>query len=179
MIKRTGVYRIKCLVTQRCYIGSSVNMDGRIATHIRELCWGNHPNVELQQDWAEHHIENFRFKILWQTDKSVSKAKLLEVEREILLHYENTYNIYKQCDPTGHAVSQEHRDKIGVALKKAWKNPELRAKQQKKYTPEWRAAQSAAQSKRAKAIWSDPVRAQLQREKINEGIRRAQEQNKT
>ena len=71
------------------------------------------------------------------------------------------------------ATPDETRQKISIALKKTWENPELRAraskKQRKRWTPERRAAMSAER----KEFWRrwredrDRVKAILAREAGN------------
>ena len=87
----TGIYKITCLTTNKSYIGQSVSIKRRWATHQRELANNIHPNQYLQNAYNKYGKENFTYEIL----ELCSKDKLNEREQcyvKIFDSYKNGYN---------------------------------------------------------------------------------------
>lgn len=61
---RSGVYKIRCLVNDRCYIGSSVDVVKRLYNHHWHLISDRHPNQKLQRAWNKHGATNFEFSVV-------------------------------------------------------------------------------------------------------------------
>ena len=59
----SGIYKIIC-INDKFYIGSSVNIEGRLKYHIRFLKRNKHTNKRLQKAWNEYGEKNFRFEIV-------------------------------------------------------------------------------------------------------------------
>lgn len=59
-----GVYYIFCEPDQRLYIGSSVNVETRIAKHRSHLRAGNHRSKRMQAAWNEYGESAFEFVLL-------------------------------------------------------------------------------------------------------------------
>ncbi|MEK7136673.1 MAG: GIY-YIG nuclease family protein [Patescibacteria group bacterium] len=59
-----GIYQIKNVLTGECYIGSSFNIQRRLADHMRYLSDGVHINKMLQGSWKKYGSENFTISIL-------------------------------------------------------------------------------------------------------------------
>lgn len=59
-----GVYRIKNLVNGKIFIGSSLNLPGRINRHKFELKFGSDNIKELQEDYNKYGEGNFTFEII-------------------------------------------------------------------------------------------------------------------
>lgn len=59
-----GVYQIVNLVTGKRYIGSSVNVQHRMAEHRRDLKRGRHHSRYLQASWNKHGAAAFEFRPL-------------------------------------------------------------------------------------------------------------------
>ena len=96
----TGIYKITCLANNKSYIGQSVSIKRRWATHQRELAAGTHYNVYLQRAYNKYGKDNFTYEIL----ELCSKDKLNEREQfyvKIFDTFENGYN----CDRGGHNTS--------------------------------------------------------------------------
>ena len=72
----TGIYKITCLATNKSYIGQSVSIKRRWATHKRELAKNIHYNTYLQNAYNKYGEENFTYEIL----ELCSKDKLNERE---------------------------------------------------------------------------------------------------
>ena len=65
-----GIYKIKNLINNKCYIGSSVNTDKRIKNHKIMLLGGYHNNEYLQNSVLKHGIENFSFEVVSLCDEA-------------------------------------------------------------------------------------------------------------
>lgn len=86
--KMNGVYRLYFVNDTRCYIGSSVNLNSRLRTHIIELLMNTHSNTLLQKAFNKHGYINYRWEIL---ESNLSKKELLKVEyKYIKLYKSNT-----------------------------------------------------------------------------------------
>jgi hypothetical protein len=59
-----GVFQIRNSVTERIYLGSSLNITGKINSHRFLLKNGLSVILELQNDWNQYGEENFTFEIL-------------------------------------------------------------------------------------------------------------------
>ncbi len=59
-----GVYCIKNLVNGKIFIGSSLNLPGRINRHKFELKFGSENIKELQEDYNKYGETNFSFEII-------------------------------------------------------------------------------------------------------------------
>lgn len=61
---KMGIYTITNNITNKLYVGSSVNINKRWKTHVSQLRNNNHPNVYLQNSWKKYGELNFSFKIV-------------------------------------------------------------------------------------------------------------------
>lgn len=96
----TGIYKITCLANNKSYIGQSVSIKRRWATHQRELVNGVHYNQYLQNAYNKYGKDSFTYEIL----ELCPKEKLNEREQfyvKIFDSFENGYN----CDLGGHNTS--------------------------------------------------------------------------
>jgi group I intron endonuclease len=73
---RCGIYKITNKVNGKCIIGSSVNMESRLACHKSILKDNKHYNTYLQHSWNKYGEDNFIFEIINLCDKE----NLLEFE---------------------------------------------------------------------------------------------------
>jgi len=122
----SGVYQIINDVTQRCYIGSTVNLQRRFSDHKRDLNRGTHHSPILQNAWNKHGESKFRFEIIEKCEKS----HLIEREQYYFNILNPEYNIcriagnclgIKRSDETrmrmsqslsGRKLSEEHKQKL-------------------------------------------------------------------
>ena len=73
----SGIYAILNLVNGKVYIGSSINVNGRLAVHRIALARGKHGNSHLQGAWNKHGPGAFSFEVL----KECPEDELLEQEQ--------------------------------------------------------------------------------------------------
>lgn len=83
-----GIYRIKNLVNDRCYYGSSKQIRKRWLRHVRELKSNTHINSILQRAWNKYGEDSFVFEVVEQC----SIKALLETEQRYL-DLQPEYNI--------------------------------------------------------------------------------------
>ena len=94
-----GIYKIENIVTGTVYIGQTTNYWDRIRKHLFMLNEVKHENPHLQDDWNRFGRDNFKFCIELYIDISDKfsdsdiKLILLFYENEIILKYNNKYNI--------------------------------------------------------------------------------------
>lgn len=87
-MSKSGIYKIKNIINNKVYIGSTNNLTKRLREHKSSLKNGNHYNYHLQNAYELYKIENFEFSILE------------ECNSEFLLERENYYiNFYNSKDP--------------------------------------------------------------------------------
>ena len=106
--QRSGVYEIRCMVTNKIYIGSSVDMKFRWAQHRVRLNKGHHRNAHLQAAWNRYGESAFQFTVLQYAER----ADLLRIEQEWI---ERTncadrdvgFNIYKVAGSPGDSSARE------------------------------------------------------------------------
>lgn len=68
--KICGIYCIRNLENEKCYVGQSVDIYKRWSQHRLELNKHKHYNVALQADWDKYGSEAFDFKIVEACNES-------------------------------------------------------------------------------------------------------------
>lgn len=68
MKQESGIYLIYCLVNERVYVGSSVNVVKRLKQHQNELEKGKHSNSLLQRAWNKYGQDAFAFGLIERID---------------------------------------------------------------------------------------------------------------
>ena len=116
-MKISGVYFIKNKVTEKCYVGSSIDIYRRWARHKDELIKNKHHSQKLQNSWNKHGSDNFEFVWIQQGCQSVL-SKLEQKWIDLCDSYNNGYN----CAPIANNVgllpkTEEHKRKIGQSHK--------------------------------------------------------------
>lgn len=124
----SGIYVIYNSLTNKRYIGSTVNLRRRITMHRCLLNKGKHFNGHLQNSWNKNKGKNFKFNIL---EKIVDKNELIKREQLWINYYKSCisefgYNICSVAGTTlgikfseevkkkmrGRILSHEHKRKI-------------------------------------------------------------------
>lgn len=59
MCRICTIYKIKNIITNQIYIGSSINIRSRIRRHFKELKDGKHHSLKLQRSYDKYGKENF------------------------------------------------------------------------------------------------------------------------
>ncbi len=111
---KSGVYRIRNIVNQHCYIGSAVNIAQRWRSHLCAL--KNHKKAppKLQNAWGKHGESAFSFEVIIYCDASdclIEEQKAIDREKP----YYNTRQIaesnigVKWSEETNRKKHERHR----------------------------------------------------------------------
>lgn len=116
-----GVYEIKNLVTDKIYIGGSVDVYARWRLHLHELRHKKHQNGRLQNSFNKHGENVFVFKIV----ELCSPPVLTDREQfylDTIRPYENGYNLAMGARRVmiGFKHSEESIKKMSESQKKKW-----------------------------------------------------------
>lgn len=162
-----GVYIITCNITNKRYVGESVNIESRWSKHKHHLRNGTHRVARLQSDWDSYSESEFTFSI-----EEVCAVDVLKVRGQ---HY---MDLYDCCNPNkGYnkeplstsskgvkrkPLTSEHKKKCGESIKLKWQTDrEAFMKNRKSPSEEFREAHSI----RHKKLWTDPEYRARQRDK--------------
>jgi len=74
----SGIYCIKNLTNNKCYVGSSKNIFNRLRYHISQLNNNNHTNNILQNDWNKFRAIDFTVKILELVEGAHNNRLIIE-----------------------------------------------------------------------------------------------------
>lgn len=107
MQNKSGVYRIRNILNNDCYIGSAIKLVDRKNTHYSALRRNIHHSIILQNAVNKYGINNFSFELIEYTDKN----SLIIKEQ----HYIDTllpkYNI---CKIAGNSLGRISTRKIAI-----------------------------------------------------------------
>jgi group I intron endonuclease len=133
----SAVYAIRNLVTGKVYVGSSIKVKERFATHKRSLGRGHHGNEYLQRAWNKYGASGFVFEILERCAASVRLEREQYWINKLKADDESYgYNLI----PT--RKSQLYGSKIAIHQRKGWAKltpEERRQKNGHLHVPEMRA----------------------------------------
>jgi group I intron endonuclease len=110
------VYKIRNVVNQHYYIGSTVDSRKRFWGHRKALRSGTHDCVRLQRAWNKYGEDCFKFEIVEQLD---SREDLFPAEQKWLdEHYgtEHCYNVAAHADAPMRDASPELRARIAASV---------------------------------------------------------------
>jgi group I intron endonuclease len=108
-----GIYRIKNLVNEKCYYGSSKNIEKRWKMHLNQLKNKKHINSILQRSWNKYGEDNFSFEIV----KECELENLFEVEQKYIDNF-GDYNIGLKAGGGDNLTKNPNRDEIIEKIKK-------------------------------------------------------------
>ena len=137
--RKSGIYCIENLVTNKKYIGQSINIDDRWYKHKHELNHNTHDNDYLQNAWNKYGEKEFVFYILEYCDID----KLDEKENYYIEYYKTLdrdygYNLKTGGQNGGSIVSDYVRNKLSNSLKETYaNNEELKSLRKNKALIQW------------------------------------------
>ena len=170
----SGIYTITNTVNGKIYVGSAINLSARRREHRSSLLRGRHHNVKLQHAWSKYGPAAFVFSIveivedanfllareqfwLWRTDASVKGYN-------ILLDASSRLGI-KHSSSTRAKIGEAGRGLVCSAEHRAATSKSLMGLKRPPFTPEHRAALSAAHSGKRKP------RTKEHQEKLSSSLR--------
>jgi group I intron endonuclease len=118
---RSGIYLIRNINNNKCYIGSSNNLEYRKCMHFSKLKHNKHINQHLQNSYNKYGKESFIFTIIEECE--CMKEILLDREQYYINTMNPEYNILKIAGSTlGFNHSIETKLKISnstIGIKKS------------------------------------------------------------
>ena len=89
-----GVYKITNKINNKCYIGSSKNVERRLKQHQNKSLWLDQPNNALYQDFQKYGLENFDFEILEKCEED----RRVQLEFNYIMNLNPEYNKQKKLN---------------------------------------------------------------------------------
>lgn len=152
----SGIYRIRAIVNDHAYYGSSVDIDKRWKRHLKQLRSGCHFNPHLQFAWQKYGEENFVFELVEQCDVSTKELRNKMEHPYIQI---GEYNVSKVV---GGGTIFEFTDEIKSKLKSSW-TPERKSRHIKMATgprnQEFRDIMKAAWTPEKRALQAEKIRS--------------------
>jgi len=112
-----GIYGITCTITNKVYIGKSINIKNRWSAHRFMLRRGKHDNSYLQHAWNLHGEENFLFSIIEETSKEdLQDKEIYYIDLYKACNRQFGYNLRKE-DKTTKQLTEETRKHVSEKLK--------------------------------------------------------------
>lgn len=108
----SGIYKIKCLINNKCYIGYAKDLSNRFSVHLYKLRNGINTRL-LQEDYDKFGENNFVFKII----EYCNIDKLEEREKYYIKNFQGEiYNITEVTeDLSKYKCNEETKRKISKA----------------------------------------------------------------
>jgi group I intron endonuclease len=125
----SGIYQIRNVITEECYIGSAINFHNRWFEHKRALRKNKHCNKHLQNAWNKYNEESFIFEII---EEVLNKSNLIIKEQYYLDLLKPEYNICQIAGSTTGAAfydSKDFRQKQSISHKGKKRSDESKRKQ--------------------------------------------------
>jgi group I intron endonuclease len=111
------IYKIRNVVTNSFYVGSTIDARVRFQAHKRRLRVGKHQSPLLQKAWNEHGEDYFKFEVLEQLN---APEDLLAAEQVWLDEYAGKPCCYNWAtDASAPMRGKTHTDETKVKLKEA------------------------------------------------------------
>jgi group I intron endonuclease len=155
----SGIYEIRNIISNKKYIGGSIDIYTRWSSHKSYLFSNTHVNKYLQNAWNKYGEDAFGFRILEHSSKNkVTEREQWYLDNEVKYGFD--YNIAKDTIAfmRGRKFSDEHKRKIGEASTGRIYSKETRKKMSdsakaKIVSKETRRKQSKMQKGKGNAMW--------------------------
>lgn len=118
---KSGIYGIKCKITNKIYIGSSKDLQKRFSKHFSELYLNRHANKCMQEDFNKYGYDNFELIVYEYTNENLLSK---ETNKQKELGVDNIYNE----KISGFYITKELRQKYANASKESHKTESYRNK---------------------------------------------------
>lgn len=119
-----GIYRIRNIINNKCYIGSSIDIRRRFYEHKHKLKFNKHPSYYLQRSYNKYKKENFTYEVIEILDDF---NKLIEREQYYIDTLNPEYNLCRKAGNTlGFKHSEETKKKFREHHAKVKTKPPLR-----------------------------------------------------
>lgn len=149
------IYKIRNVINDKFYVGSTVDSRKRFWEHRKSLRMGKHTAVALQRAWDKYGEDCFKFEVVEQLN---SKEELYPAEQKWLdTHFgkDHCYNCSPNADTPMRDASPEMRARL-AAKTKAWIERDGHPRKGASHTEEAKA--QMAEARRGKASGPDHYR---------------------
>jgi len=103
---KTGIYKITNIITNKSYIGSSINITSRWYHHKTALKFNKHHSKKLQRSYNIHGKDNFKYEIIEECDKN----NLLIKEQYYIDLFDGYKNGYNSVPKAENNFGMKHSD---------------------------------------------------------------------
>ena len=123
---KSGIYCIENLITNKKYIGQSIDIENRWKKHITELNNQYHHNDYLQKAWNKYGKNNFGFYVLEYCNKEeLNQKEDYYIQKYNTMDRKYGYNL-KSGGQDHNFQTEEVKRKISESNKKAYQNSNLK-----------------------------------------------------
>jgi len=163
-----GIYKIRNLLNNKFYVGSSVNIKRRFVTHRHLLNKNKHHCEHLQRSWIKYGKENFIFEIVEVVDNS----DFLELFEQKWIDGSDKNLLYNACKKAGNKSGFKHSDETkrkisesnkGKIIKKETKLFLSKINKGKKHTEETKKKMSESQKGIKKKFSNEAIKKMTKR----------------
>ena len=130
-MKISGVYKITNTITGDFYVGSSKDINRRLAAHKWPSVWKNRPNNQMYLDMQKYGVDKFDFQILEEVEESFLK----EAEQKFIETLKPTYN---QMNAKG----------LNIEMYKEYQKEYKKSDKYKEYQKEYKKSDKGKESNR-------------------------------
>ena len=116
MTKICGIYAIKRIVANECYIGQSVNIISRWGHHKHILRKGKHNSRHFNRVFNKYGIEAFSFEILASGFDPLDRDLLTLAEQEFLDFYKINHVVYNTAPVAASMLGVRHSDETKAKI---------------------------------------------------------------
>lgn len=136
--KKTGIYCIENTITNRKYIGQSVNLTGRWGQHRSALKRHVHDNKLIQADYDLYGIESFKFTILELCKaKQLDEREIYYIERCNTTDLNTGYNLRSGGVKSWNGMTEYATTNLSNAIKRHYQITDAKETQRKNALKQW------------------------------------------
>ena len=111
MINKPGIYVIKSFTSERCYVGSAVDMRGRKNKHLSDLRKNRHHSIKLQRHFNKYGEADLFFDVLENINDVVLLKNVEQFFIDTINPYFNNYPTASSCLGCKHSEESKLRRK--------------------------------------------------------------------
>lgn len=135
-MRHSGIYFIRCIPTNKVYVGSAHSIYHRVRSHWRALRENRHGSPLMQRSWNKYGEDSFEHGVL---EFVPDKSQLLVREQHWIDNSPSDFNIARVAGAvTGFHHTEEERVKQSVRARKMWADPAKRAEITDKIKESWK-----------------------------------------
>lgn len=114
---KSGIYKIHNTISEKSYIGQSVDIKRRLIKHRNELSKGTHQNIHLQNAWNKYGADSFLFEIIEKCSiDDLDEREIFYIDQLKTNDRRYGYNIFSGGQAT-HDCPEEVKTKISLKNK--------------------------------------------------------------